>query len=171
MVDVNPKIVGEVGDSSEIYSVVNINEAAGQIILFSEKPFEKDYSAIVNPEKLLVVINHPYIVQDKQLNFSFSFNKKESSLALFIIPNENTGVSIVASSSEITEVKLQNSKLEYVVTLPGEQTILWDKKNGLPVLEKGKGITLNVVENKEQYELNVLIENKKSKVVIRGILK
>ena len=54
LVDVNPQVIGKVGDSPEIYSIINEKESAGQIILFSENPFEKEFSADLNSEKLFI---------------------------------------------------------------------------------------------------------------------
>lgn len=167
LVDIKPEIIGKVGDSPEIYSIVNEKEAAGQIILFSEKPFKKDFTTNINSEKLLVVLNHPYSLEKNRLNFSLVFNEKETSVALFVIPNHNSGISIVASSSEIKDIKLEKEKLEYLVGTSGEQTILWDKKNGLPKIESGKDITSNVIENEKYFEINIGVKTDNSKIVIR----
>ncbi|MCB9247547.1 MAG: hypothetical protein H6613_02950 [Ignavibacteriales bacterium] len=38
LVNVNPEVVGKVGDSQEIYSIINARKGIGQIIGFSENP-------------------------------------------------------------------------------------------------------------------------------------
>ena len=168
LVDVNPKVIGEVGDSPEIYSVVNKNESAGQIVVFSENPFEKDFSVEINSEKLLAVINHPFSVEEEQLNLSFSFNKNESSVAVFVLPNEEPGVSIQSSTSSILDVQFENNRLEYHVNEPGEQSVNWDKKNGTPVVEESSEISSGIIEENGIYKIKVQVKEAISKIVIQS---
>ena len=168
LVDVNPKVIGEVGDSPEIYSVVNKNESAGQIVVFSENPFEKDFSVEINSEKLLAVINHPFSVEEEQLNLSFSFNKNESSVAVFVLPNEEPGVSIQSTTSSILDVQFENNRLEYHVNEPGEQSVNWDKKNGTPVVEESSEISSGIIEENGIYKIKVQVKEAISKIVIQS---
>ena len=167
LVDVNPSVIGEVGDSPEIYAIVNADESAGQIVLFSEKPFEREFTTVIDPNKLLVVLNYPFSLEENQLNLSFLSKEKTSSVAVFILPNDNAGVSIVASTSEITNVELQNGTLNYVVAKPGEQTIYWNKKNGEPTVDKQDGIEFEIVEEGDNWILDVKVKEGNFKVVIQ----
>ncbi|NQU54927.1 MAG: alpha-galactosidase [Bacteroidetes bacterium] len=166
LVDVNPNVIGEVGDSPEIYSVVNENEAAGQIVLFSEDSFEMDYATKINSEKVLGVLNHTYAIQNNQLTIPFKFEKKESSVAVFIIPNENSGISIVSSSSELTDVEIFDNKLQYWGASKGKQTIYWDKKNGTPNVENGVGIDFDIVEKDKIFQIIVTCTKGNTKVIV-----
>jgi len=153
--DVNPLVIGKVGDSPEIYSVVNKEEAAGQIIVFSEEPFKKDFSTEVNAEKLLAVLNQPFTIENGQLDLTFQSSEKESSFITFLIPNENSGVTIQSSTSPVKEVKQQSNRLEYIVSSPGKQIVLWDKEFGKPALKNSKNAEISVFENDDFYTIEV----------------
>ncbi len=168
LVDVNPQVIGKVGDSPEIYSIVNKKEAAGQIIMFSENPFESEFSVEINSKKLLAVINHPFSVEEKELYLSFSFNEKESSVAVFVLPNGDSGICMISSTSEITSAVLQNKRFEYAVSQPGSQTILWNKKNGTPVVKSSTDIESEIVEKEDLFEVRIFVIKENSIVVLES---
>jgi hypothetical protein len=168
LLDVNPQVIGQVGDSPEIYSIVNEKEAAGQIVLFSADSFEKEFSTKINSENLLAVINHPFLVENNQLNFSFSSSEKESSVAVFVLPNKDSGVSIISSNSGITSANIENNKLEYFVSSPGEQVILWNKKKGRPVVTNSVNIISEIIEKENVYEVQINVTGENSTVVIES---
>lgn len=168
LINVNPKVIGKVGASPEIYSVVNEKEAAGQIILFSENPFEKEFSTEIYPEKLLTVLNHPFSVNENLLKFSFFFNKRELSLAVFIVPNENSGISMVSSTSVIISADLDHEKLEYSTSGPGVQVVLWNKKNGSPIINSSANIKSEIIEKEDQFEIQITVKKENSTIVIKS---
>ncbi len=168
--DVEPQVHGNVGDSPEIYSVVNAAEAAGQIILFSEEPFEKDFSTSVNATNLLAVLNQPFSIEKDLLSLSFRTNEEESSLVAFVLPNKGSGVSIQASTSAITNAEQKNAWLEYYVASPGKQIINWNKKQGKPLLEETENVAVKISESGEMYQLEVTVRKANQKVVITGNL-
>ena len=169
LVDVNPQVIGQVGDSPEIYSIINKKESAGQIIMFSKNPFEKGFSTDINSEKLLAVLNHPFLVKSNELNLSFSFIEKESSVAVFVIPNKDTGVSIISSTSEIISANIENTNLEYLVSSPGVQLILWNKKNGLPTVNNSASIESEILEKEDFYEIKIHVIKANSSVTIKSV--
>ncbi len=164
----NPEVIGKVGDSPEIYSVVNSTKAAGQIIVFSEAPIERDFKTEVNSKNLLAVLNQPYEMAGNELKLTFKFDENESSVAVFVLPNSEPGISIHSSTSPISDASALGNKLEYTVGAPGKQTIVWDKKFGVPEVEKSKGIISSV--NEEDGKFNIEIETiyGATKVVVKS---
>jgi len=167
-VDVDPQVLGKVGDSPEIYSVVNKNEAAGQIIVFSEEPFQRKFSTEVKSEKLLAVLNQPFTLENNRLDITFQSSEKESSFFTFVLPNKNSGISMQFSNSAVTELKQQNNQMEYTVSAPGEQVILWNKELGKPVLKNSKIAEIKVSENNDYYRVEVKVKKKNVPVVIQS---
>ena len=169
MVDVDPLVIGLVGDSPEIYSVVNKEKAAGQIIVFSEEPFKREFSTEVTAEKLLTVLNQPYKVENDRLYFTFQSPDKESSFITFVMPNENSGISMQSSTSPVKQVRQENSQLEYTVSAPGKQVILWSKKQGNPLLNDSKIAEMTVSENNDFYRIEISVKKGNVPVEIQGM--
>ena len=168
LVNVNPEVIGKVGDSPEIYSIVNSEEAAGQIIVFTENPIEKSYSTEINSTKLLAVLNQSYIVENNQLKLNLNLNKKESSVAVFVLPNNGAYISIQYSTSPILNAQLKNNKLEYLIGSPGEQIVIWNKKNGKPLIEKSQGVTYEIKEEIDVFKIKISASIPKTKVIIKS---
>ena len=168
MVDVDPLVIGKVGGSPEIYSVVNKEEAAGQIIIFSEEPFKKEFSTEIDAKKLLAVLKQPFIVENDRLDLSFQSSEKESSFITFVMPNENSGISMQSSTSPVKEIQQQNSQLIYTVSAPGKQVILWNKKQGNPVLDDLKVAEMTVSDNNDSYRIETNVKKGNVPVVIQG---
>ena len=101
------------------------------------------------------------------MTLTLSSDKKEYSVAVFVLPNNDSGISILNSSSEIIDVQLQNNKLEYIVATSGEQRICWDKKNGKPEFESCEDVKFSIVEKEKQFEIKVWVKKDNSKVIIR----
>ena len=167
-VDTEPLVIGKVGDSPEIYSIVNKEEAAGQIIVFSEKPFKKEFSTDVNAEKLLAVLNQPFTIENNHLNVTFQSSEKESSIITFLIPNNDSGISICSSTSPVKDVKQQNGWLEYTVSFQGKQVILWNKKRGIPVPGDKRNIEMEITENDKFYVIEISEKKDNLTIVIRS---
>ena len=165
LVDVNPEISGQVGDSPEIYKMINSNEAAGQIIMFSEEPAKQEIEFEIDSEKLLAVINNSYNLKVNTLNMSLQLDQKKSSTAVFMIPNQGEGVTIHSSTSQITNAKYQNGLLEYTVETAGEQQIWWNKNNGIPTLQGESGTVTERVLKNGYYIINLKAEAKESIVI------
>jgi hypothetical protein len=166
LVDVNPKVTGVVGDSPEIYSIVNDNEAAGQIIAFSAEPVNKEVMVELNPGKMLVVLNNSYSLINNQLTVPFSFKEKESSSAVIILPNNGNGISMVSSTSEILDAKTDDGKLFYLVAKPGTQTILVNKKHGKPNVSCFKKVDFKINEENSNFKLEIVTTEIDSEVIV-----
>jgi len=165
LVDVNPKVTGVVGDSPEIYEIVNKEEAAGQVITFTAKPTKRELNVELDTEKLLVALNNQYSIINNQLKLPLNLEEKESSVAVIIIPNEGNGVSIVSSTSAITDANVHD-KLAYTVSDVGTQTILTDKKLGEPTAGSLKKIDSEIKEKDSVYELEVKTKEPDCEVII-----
>lgn len=142
-----PQVQGRVGDSPEIYRVVNEEESAGQIIAFSRTRTTCRIEQSVNPARLLGVLNHPYSGQDGTLDINLSFPEEESAKALFILPNEGAGVSIQSSSVALSDIRLDENSLFFETEAPGEQEIIWPFTLGEPKVE---GIALTQVKTSQE---------------------
>jgi len=166
LVNVNPTVEGKVGDSPEIYSIVNSRESAGQVIVFSEEPVNTEINTEIMPEKMLAALNSKYSIENKFLKIPVDLQEKESSVAIIILPNDGTGVSIVSSTSEISSAELVNGELNYMVQSPGEQRIIWDKKNGKPVVKEKEGIEFRINEMDDHFEIAANEINPRIPIVI-----
>jgi hypothetical protein len=166
LVDVNPKVKGLVGDSPEIYSMVNSPEAAGQVIVFSAEPVSTTIKTELEAKKMLVALNTKYQLNGNSLTAPIEFAEKEGSKAILILPNQDSGVSIVASDAEIENAVFKQGMLEYKVTTAGSQTLLWDKKLGKPKAAKNGTYSISVMEKDDVFEISVVVKEANSIVKI-----
>lgn len=168
LVNVDPKVTGKVGDSPEVYSIVNTSESAGQIIIFTTKPAEFEVNTELVPEKMLVALNSAYSLNDKLLIASVQLKEKESSTAIIILPNQGSGVSIVSSTSCINSAEIEGTRLTYLVKNSGVQIIKWDKKLGKPKFAGSVKVAINITENEDHFELHVKVNDSNIQVVIES---
>jgi len=137
LLEVNPKIIGEVGSSPEIYEIINTNEAVGQINIFSEKPVEQALESKLNAGNTLAVLNSAYRLKNNLLQTSASIAKKEGSQVIFILPNKDQGVSLRKSTCQLTDASFKNAVLEYSTSTSGKQELWWPIEQGRPVIKNG----------------------------------
>jgi hypothetical protein len=159
--EAEPAIIGKVGDSPEIYSIINSEKAAGQIISFSEEPSEYRFDQNLNTSELLAVLNNPYDAGDELLKMDLTYKNKESTSAIFLIPNEGTGITIVSSTASISDAHSDGKKLSYQVDGTGTQLIRWPLELGEPIV-KDKG-SLDISFEKTADWLLVKIQVKRDK--------
>jgi hypothetical protein len=171
LVDVNPSVVGEVGDSPEIYTIVNKEKGAGQVVIFSEKPCKTDHIVEIDSEKVLAVLNNPYVIDDNQLNIPIHFSENESSEAVFILPNENSNISILSSTSAITDAVVEKEQLTYSLSEPGSQIIQWNKSYGKPTVESSKEIEFELSEKNNLFIIEVESKNENSEIIVKNSTK
>jgi len=166
LVDVNPKVTGVVGDSPEIYEIVNSEEAAGQVIAFTTEQVEKEVSVQLETQKMLVALNNPYSIKNNGLSIPFSFKENEESEAVIILPNKGIGISIVSTTTAITDANVDAKKLIYTVSNPGSQKVLINKAIGKPNVSSSKKIKSELVEKDSVYEIKIEIIKSDCDVVI-----
>ena len=83
-----------------------------------------------------------------------------------MLPNEDSGVSMISSTSEITSANIENNRLEYLVSTPGKQVILWSKKKGHPAVKNAVNIESEIVEKENVYEIQIKVTGENSTVVL-----
>ena len=154
--ETEPTIIGKVGASPEIYSIINSEEGAGQIISFSEDPSEYNFEQNLNTSELMAVLNNPYDAENDLLQMDIIYEKKESTSAIFVLPNEGSGITIVLSTSAISDVNSDGKQLSYQVDGAGTQLIRWPLELGEPIV-KDKGL-FEISLEKEMDWLLVKIE-------------
>jgi hypothetical protein len=159
--ETEPNVIGKVGDSPEIYSIINQEKAAGQIISFSEEPSDYRLEQKLNTSELLAVLNNPFNAEDDLLQMDLIFDKKESTSAIFVLPNEGTGISIVSSTSVISDAHSDGKQLSYQVDGPGTQLVRWPLELGEPII-KDKG-SLEISLEKDVDWILIKIQVKKDK--------
>ncbi len=166
--DMDIDVVGKIGDSPEIYGQLNIEESAGQIIAFSETKSEHTYKAQLTGNKLLGVLNHSYKMVGDSLYLDFKFNNDLSTAEAFIIPNKNGGITILSSSSSISNIEVKKDYMKYVLTNPGKQRIRWQKLLGKPKLVNLKHISYSLKEFEDYYEVEIETKKTHQEVILRG---
>lgn len=160
------EVTGRVGSSPEIYSQVNREKGAGQIIAFSGSAIDYEYKTKINPSNVLGVLNNSYSIENDNLILNFQFPMADASREAFIIPNENNGISIIKSSCWLKELDYTSEGLQYISGTDGEQIIMWDKKNGQPHCKESADISIVINENRLFYHLTVKVNKPQTTVVI-----
>lgn len=163
-----PSVIGRVGDSPEIYTQVNPEKGAGQVIAFSGSALAYRHKVALNAGNVLGVLNHAYEVNDNELILDFQFPMPEATREAFIIPNHGQGVSILKSTGWIDDIHLQAGQLKYIVGAPGSQVIRWSKKLGKPVWTEVAGIEIKLSESAEIYKMIVKTTETGQTVEIRN---
>ncbi len=155
-----PLVQGKVGDSPEIYTVINENEGAGQVIAFSQGKASSSIEHLINPAKLLAVLNQPYQVKDGLLGMDLSFPEKESSKAIFILPNKGTGISIRSSSVPLEDTRLEDHLLIFEAQGAGEQVICWPAMLGKPEVKGNVDTKIRLDREENNYLIHTYISGK-----------
>jgi hypothetical protein len=163
LTEVKPEITGRVGGSPEIYTLVNKEAVAGQVIAFSGQALNYKHKLKINTNRLLAVLNHAYQVSGEQLLLPFDFPMPDATREAFLMPNLGLDISIVSSSSWLDDVKLTDQpQLVYVCGAPGKQKILWHKNYGLPEISPQKGVDFQIEESEESNFYILFIESKEA---------
>jgi len=166
--EIIPEVIGRIGSSPEIYTQVNPEKAAGQVIAFSGSAMEYQHKVSIEQSKVLGVLNHAYEFRDGQLILDFQFPMADATREAFILPNNGNGISIVSSTSWIDDLNIDKNRLTYVAGATGQQVIQWDKKCGQPQWKEVRGISIELSEAEEKYILKVTIKETGLEVIISG---
>lgn len=164
-----PEVIGEVGDSPEIYTIINAERATGKVIAFSENPVQQNHFVQLNTDRLLGVLNHPYSSEYFKVKLPFDFEQKQSSAAAYFLDNDfsDLGIkSIVSSTVPIDEIDAQKSSLTYRISEPGVQKIRWSKKIGKPEIRCSKEFTYETDEKENDYIIYIRTTQKNSEIVL-----
>jgi hypothetical protein len=129
---VEPQVEGKVGDSPEMYTLIDSATSAGIIVGFSSQPVKTVRQETINPDQLLMVLNHPYQLEGDQLKLEFNFTEPESTCSAFLVPVEDKKYTITASTTALDQLNAEEKLLEYRVRSAGEQTVRWEISMGNP---------------------------------------
>ncbi len=163
-----PEIIGRVGASPEIYTQVNSDEAAGQVVAFSGQAMHYHHAVQLAQDKLLGVMNHAYSVDRNTLFLRFGFPMPDATREAFIIPNEGRNITVLKSSSWLDTLDLADGTLSYTVGAAGEQTIRWGSENGEPEVASREGISAEITKKENNYIIKVTTAEKGLNVSISG---
>lgn len=152
--ETNPVMIGKVGDSPEIYSIINRGKGAGQVISFSDERSDYHFEQKLNASGVLAVLNNPYVVENDLLQMDLIYEKEESTSAIFVLPNEGSGISIVSSTSAISDANSDGKQLSYQVDGAGTQLVRWPRKLGEPII-------------RDRWSQDISQENEKDWVLIK----
>jgi hypothetical protein len=163
-----PNVIGRVGASPEIYTMVNRKKAAGQIIAFSGSAATYTHLVELDRSRMLAVLNHAYRCKNDTLKLDFEFPMPDASREAFILPNGETDIIISASTSWLDEAELIGKKrLQYTSAAPGEQTILWPGRLGRPQISASEKITWFVQHLPIQDRYIIKIKAEKAPITAR----
>ena len=150
-----PLVEGKVGDSPEVYSIINDREAAGQVLSFSQEPAQYQFKQSINGARLLAVLNAPYEIVDNQLSMDLVFGEGESASAQFVIPNECSGITIISTTKSLSEVQIKGQRLEYWSVAPGSQLVKWPLNMGEPIVRAQDLIDYRIEKDENSYLLKI----------------
>jgi len=152
--EIKTEIIGSVGDSPEIYTQINRELGAGQVIAFSSSSMNYTHQASLS-KKPLAVLNHPYSIGDNTLTLRFNFPEPSSSLEAFLIPNQETDICILSSSCIIDAAQWKNGELEYNTTGKGIQQVYWSKRNGKPMVSNRSWLKYSIEEKEDHFSISL----------------
>ncbi|MBD3385457.1 hypothetical protein GF407_11095 [candidate division KSB1 bacterium] len=163
-----PNVIGRVGASPEIYTMVNREKTAGQIIAFSGSAAAYIHRIELDRSRMLAVLNHAYRCNSDTLQLDFEFPMPDATREAFILPNLETGITISASTSWLDEAELIGKKhLRYTSAAPGEQTILWPGRLGQPQISASEKITWFVRHSAVPEKYSITIKAKIAGTTVR----
>lgn len=166
--EVIPEVIGRVGGVPEIYTQVNRDAGAGQVIAFSGQALAYRHMVDVRDEAVLGVLNHAYRFDNDQLTLDFQFPIPDATREAFILPNGGTGISVLSSTCWLDALSLENGVLTYQTGAPGKQEIFWPERNGSPDVTLATGVTATVSETNSGYRIVVNVSAANQTVAISG---
>jgi hypothetical protein len=161
----NPRIIGKVGDSPEIYSKINPEKGAGQIISFSEEPSDGRFEQMLNTAECLAVLDNTYNAENDLLQMDLIFEKEESTSAIFVLPNEGSGISIVSSTSAITDAHVNGKQLSYQVSGAGTQLIRWPIELGEPIVQDKGSLEISLIKEEDWVLIKVHVKRDEKTII------
>jgi hypothetical protein len=167
--ETEPNVIGMVGDSPELYSIINSEKAAGQIISFSDEPSDYSFKQNLNTSELLAVLNNPYNAEEDLLQMDLIYENKESTSAIFVLPNEGTGISIVSSTSVISDAHSDGKQLSYKVDGAGTQLIRWPSELDEPNVKDNGSVDFWIEKQRDWYLVKITTrEDQKTSIQIES---
>ena len=165
--DARTAIIGRVGASPEIYTTMNAQEAAGQVIAFSGSAGNYSHHLYLNKDNFLAVLNNAYALVKDSLQLFFQFPTPDASREAFIVPNQHSGIHILSSTSWLKDVQLKNGRLEIHSGAAGIIQISWPAELGYPDIE-GAGKDTKIVQGEKAYQIEVKVSNATDTLIIHS---
>ncbi|PHN08653.1 alpha-galactosidase [Flavilitoribacter nigricans] len=165
--EVIPQVIGRVGGSPEIYTLMNTEAGAGQVIAFSGQAMNYTHEIEVEPEKVLGVMNHAYQIADNKLHLNFQFPMPDATREAFIIPNDGTGIRITRSNVWMDEVKIFRGTVTITCGADGELEIYWPKDQGSPQIGSYSGVDIQMEELTDHYRILIQGKTKGQRLLVR----
>ncbi|MFC2087603.1 alpha-galactosidase [Bacteroidota bacterium] len=165
--EINTLVQGEVGDSPEVYTQVNSEESAGQVIVFTNEPVSFAKKIRIDQKKLLGVLNHQFELVGDSIFLDFHLNETESTKEVFIIPNSEAEISITSSTCSLDEVNAKEGFLEYHTNGSGKQEIYWSNRYGDPEIS-GLSVVDYFIEQFEEFKKIFIEVDSKTRIIIKA---
>lgn len=153
--EVIPEVIGRVGASPEIYTLVNREAGAGQVIAFSGQAMEYQHKVEVNTGEVLGVLNHAYRVGNGAVWLDFQFPMPDASREAFIIPNEGSGIRVLESDVWLDELKVFRGALTITCGADGFLVIHWPKEQGTPEIGQYSGVNISIEDRQDHYRIGI----------------
>jgi hypothetical protein len=118
------KVSAMVGASPEIYTHVNKEKAAGQVIAFSGSPCSAPVSVSINTENCLGVLNHAFSLDSGTVHLPFQFDRPDDTNEAFIVSNDGNGIGIESATGWIDALELDVFAKRLTIVLANESTII-----------------------------------------------
>ncbi|WP_321996574.1 alpha-galactosidase [Draconibacterium orientale] len=169
--NVKPEVSGQVGDSPEVYKVINNTLGAGKIVCFSAQPSNYKFKTKINSNNILAVLNTPYELLNNNLSFNIDFVYPTSSFWASIMPNNRKSFGLISSSIPIKNAELLENGFLYEVGQKGTQIIRWDKSLGMPDIScKNDSLSFDVSsKDASTYHICIQSSNQHQKIRITGM--
>jgi hypothetical protein len=118
------KVSAMVGASPEIYTHVNKEKAAGQVIAFSGSPCSAPVSVSINTENCLGVLNHAFSLDSGTVHLPFQFDRPDDTNEAFIVSNDGNGIGIESATGWIDALELDVFAKRLTIVSANESTII-----------------------------------------------
>jgi len=164
LVDNDPQVVGKVGNSPEIYTQVNTEAAAGQVLAFSTAAIGMVPHVVPLTEaKPLAVLQSPYQIAGDRLQLSFDLDREYATQAAFLLPQNASGIYISESEVAIETATFEGGALQYQPLGAGVQKLFW-AGNSVPSVAAEKPVQTEATPTEGGFILT--IENPEAENVI-----
>lgn len=165
--DVPTDVKGDVGASPEIYTRIDPDKGAGQVVAFSGQPMHYLHKTELEKEKVLAVLNHSYEIMNDSLFLPFTFSMIDDTREAFVLPGKGNGVTISSSTVWLDNVYFDNDELIIDAGAEGKMVVHWDERNGHPHVRELEG-TSDITHSDEQYILNITTKGQESFIIGKG---
>ncbi len=103
------------------------------------------------------------------LQLDLMYEKNESTSAIFVLPNEGSGISIVSSTSAISDAHLVGTQLTYEIDKAGTQIIRWPSGLGKPIVKENDAVDFRIESQQDGYLVKITTrKNQKTSIQVES---